>query len=83
MKMGGYSIALPGLFKPSLKDAAILVDGGLVNPVPVSLARVMGADFVIAVDLTSGVLSKKLNFDDQKDKLDDKNVEWIKKFKMG
>jgi NTE family protein len=77
------SIALPGLFEPSLKDGAILVDGGLVNPVPVSLARAMGADFVIAVDLTSSVLSQKLNFDDKKDKLDDNNVEWIKKIQDG
>lgn len=77
------SIALPGLFQPSLKDGAILVDGGLVNPVPVSLARAMGADFVIAVDLTSGVLNQKLNFDDHKDKLGDKNVEWITKLQDG
>ncbi len=77
------SIALPGLFEPSLKDGAILVDGGLVNPVPVSLARAMGADFVIAVDLTAGVLGQKLNFDDHKDKSDDKNVEWITKLQDG
>jgi predicted acylesterase/phospholipase RssA len=33
------SIALPGLFAPVLRDGSVLVDGGLVNPVPVSLAR--------------------------------------------
>ena len=59
------------------------MDGGLVNPVPVSLARAMGADFVIAVDLTSGILSQKLNFDDSKDKLVDKNVDWITKLQNG
>jgi NTE family protein len=32
------------------------VDGGLVNPVPVSVARKMGADFVIAVDLSHGIV---------------------------
>lgn len=77
------SIALPGLFQPSLKDGAILVDGGLVNPVPVSLARAIGADFIIAVDLTSGILGKKLHFDDQPDDLEDKNVEWITKLQDG
>ncbi len=47
------SIAVPGLFKPMLRDERLLVDGGLVNPVPVSLCRAMGADVVIAVDLGS------------------------------
>jgi NTE family protein len=77
------SIALPGLFEPSLKDGVILVDGGLVNPVPVSLARAMGADFVIAVDLTAGVLSQKLDFDQQKDKSDDQTVSWMTKLQEG
>jgi NTE family protein len=47
------SIALPGFLTPVVRDGAVLVDGGLVNPVPVSLARAMGAEFVIAVDLNS------------------------------
>jgi NTE family protein len=45
------SIALPGLFTPAQQEDRLLVDGGLVNPVPVSLCRAMGADVVIAVDL--------------------------------
>jgi len=45
------SIAIPGVFAPVRRDAQLLVDGGLVNPVPVSLCRAMGADIVIAVDL--------------------------------
>ncbi|MFI5305119.1 MAG: patatin-like phospholipase RssA [Nitrospiria bacterium] len=52
------SIALPGLFTPVLRDGTILVDGGLVNPVPVSLARAMGAEVVIAVDLSSDILGR-------------------------
>jgi len=47
------SAALPGLFAPVLRDGRLLVDGGLVNPVPVSLCRALGADIVIAVDLGS------------------------------
>ncbi len=45
--------ALPGLFSPVVHDGRLLVDGGLVNPVPVSLCRALGADIVIAVDLGS------------------------------
>jgi NTE family protein len=55
------SIALPGLLSPVLRDdGTVLVDGGLVNPVPVSLARAMGADVVIAVDLGSDILGRHL-----------------------
>jgi NTE family protein len=54
------SIALPGLFVPALNDGMVLVDGGLVNPVPVSLARAMGADILIAVDLGSDILGRNL-----------------------
>ena len=54
------SIALPGLFTPVQRDGSWLVDGGLVNPVPVSLCRAMGADVVIAVDLNSDLLGRHL-----------------------
>ncbi|MBS0352704.1 MAG: patatin-like phospholipase family protein [Proteobacteria bacterium] len=50
------SIALPGLIAPVWQDGRLLVDGALVNPVPVSLARAMGADLVIAVELNSDVV---------------------------
>lgn len=50
------SIALPGLFTPAQHDGRLLVDGGLVNPVPVSLCRAMGADIVIAVDLNWDIM---------------------------
>src|SRR5690606_12491111 len=52
------SIALPGLFSPMWHNGRLLVDGGLVNPVPVSLARAMGADIVVAVDLNSDILGR-------------------------
>ncbi len=54
------SIALPGLFTPVQRDGRWLVDGGLVNPVPVSLCRAMGADIVIAVDLNADLLGRHL-----------------------
>lgn len=54
------SIALPGIFTPVFHEGRLLTDGGLVNPVPVSLARAMGADIVIAVDLNSDLLGRHL-----------------------
>ena len=57
------SLALPALFTPVLREGVTLVDGALVNPVPVSLARAMGADIVIAVDLASDRLGRHLNAD--------------------
>ncbi|HZH27467.1 MAG TPA: patatin-like phospholipase family protein [Azospirillaceae bacterium] len=45
------SVAIPGLIPSVLHEGRWLVDGALVNPVPVSLARAMGADLVIAVNL--------------------------------
>jgi NTE family protein len=48
------SVAMPGLFTPVVRDGMVLVDGGLVNPVPVSMCRALGADLVIAVDLSWG-----------------------------
>lgn len=51
------SIAVPGVFTPVRRDGHILVDGGLVDPVPVSVARRMGADLVIAVDLNHDIVA--------------------------
>lgn len=45
------SISIPGIFEPVRKDEMVLVDGGVVDRVPVALAREMGADIVIAVDV--------------------------------
>jgi len=50
------SISLPGLFTPVERDGILLVDGGLVNPIPVSMCRALGADVVIAVDLNADLL---------------------------
>jgi len=46
------SISIPVIFTVVKKDGRFLVDGGLVNNVPVSVARKMGANYVIAVDVT-------------------------------
>lgn len=52
------SISLPGIFTPFGHDGHWLVDGGLVNPVPVSPCRAMGAEVVIAVNLNSDIMGK-------------------------
>jgi NTE family protein len=45
------STAIPGLFRPVRRGDRFLVDGGLVDPVPVGACRALGADVVIAVDI--------------------------------
>lgn len=49
------SISIPGLFSPVRIGRRLLVDGGLVNPVPVNVVRDMGAQVVIAVDVSQGI----------------------------
>jgi len=49
------SCSIPGIFQPAKIDGDTYVDGGLVSPVPVDAARGMGADAVIAVDISGGV----------------------------
>jgi NTE family protein len=73
------SIALPGLFTPVLHDGTVLVDGGLVNPVPVSLARAMGADVVIAVDLGTDLMGRHLRGNPPSNNLAAALGDWVRK----
>lgn len=52
------SMAVPGAFDPVDIDGRLLVDGGISNNVPVSVARAMGADIVIVSDLGSDMLKR-------------------------
>ncbi len=54
------SSAIPIVFPPVKTGGRLLMDGGLVNPIPANVARDMGADFVIAVDVSS----RWLNFEE-------------------
>jgi NTE family protein len=54
------SISIPGIMTPVHLDSRILVDGGLVNPVPVSAVRALGADIVIAVDLNFNLVAGRV-----------------------
>lgn len=69
------SMAFPGLFPSVLKNNRWLVDGGLVNPVPVSLCRALGADVVIAVNLNSDIISRYSVEEDENSTLDVSNDE--------
>ena len=78
------SIALPGMFAPSrYRDDRLLVDGGLVNPVPVSVAREMGADIVIAVNLNGDLIGRHFfvrgNDDDTSLEESDRQLEEVEK----
>jgi NTE family protein len=53
------SCALPGVVAPVRIDGRWMVDGGVVNPVPVALCRALGADSVIAVDLNAALLTRR------------------------
>jgi NTE family protein len=53
------SIALPGIFNPARIDGKWLVDGGLSNPVPVSVCHALGADVIIAVNLNGDLLGRR------------------------
>lgn len=58
------SISIPIVFQPVIRNNIVLVDGGLVNPVPINVVREMGADHIIAVN----ILSSKNNPDPKPDK---------------
>ncbi len=53
------SLAMPGLFAPVKRGTQWLVDGGIVDPVPVTLARALGAERVVAVNLNSGMANRR------------------------
>lgn len=52
------SMAIPGVFDPVLRNGRVLVDGGLTNPVPVDVCRLMGAEKVIAVNINATSLDR-------------------------
>ena len=54
------TMSVPGLFSPVLVKGRWLVDGGMLDPVPVGVARATEADVVIAVDLNSGIASRRM-----------------------
>ncbi len=55
------SIALPGIVSPAQIDGKWLVDGGLSNPVPVSVCRALGAEVIIAVNLNGDLVGRRFD----------------------
>jgi NTE family protein len=53
------SMALPGILSPVLRDGHRLVDGGLVNPVPIAPCRALGAEVIIAVNLNGEIVGRR------------------------
>ncbi|MGG3888913.1 patatin-like phospholipase family protein [Metabacillus fastidiosus] len=54
------SIAIPGIFVPEKINGKLLVDGGVIDRVPVSVVKDMGADIVIAVDVSNVKKTKEI-----------------------
>jgi NTE family protein len=55
------SISLPGIIRPAEHEGQWLLDGGLVNPVPVSTCRALGAEIIIAVNVNGELLAKRFD----------------------
>jgi NTE family protein len=54
------SISIPAIFTVVEREGRYLVDGGLTTPVPVKVVKDMGADFIIAVNVTPKVVKRKI-----------------------
>jgi NTE family protein len=57
------SISIPGIFTVVKREGRYLVDGGLTTPVPVNVVKQMGADFIIAVNVTPTVTDRTQRLD--------------------
>ncbi len=68
------TMSCPGLFAPVRVNGRWLVDGGVVDPVPVGMARAMGAEVVIAVDLNSRIVSRSKHLEASTDSESSKKI---------
>ena len=71
------SIAIPGIFTPFKKGKQYLIDGGVVNPMPVDAVREMGAEIVIGVDLSYEFTKGKLRYRKRKQLSKNPIVDWL------
>lgn len=53
------SMAVPGVFQSPVRDSLLLIDGGAINNFPVDVARKMGADIIIGVDISYGFFERE------------------------
>ena len=73
------SCSIPGMCVPVQLDGRWLIDGAVVNPVPVSLCRAMGADLVIAVNLNSDTRQNWSSHDDDEVAARHPLLQWLPK----
>ncbi len=73
------SMSIPGAFKTVKKDSMELIDGGALNNLPVDVVKAMGADIVIAIDLTQNHRPAKQKEMKLKKKPLAQMIEWAKK----
>lgn len=71
------SIAIPGIFTPFKKGKQYLVDGGVVNPMPVNVVRGMGAEVVIGVDLSHEYIREKMKYRKRKELSQNPILDWL------
>jgi NTE family protein len=71
------SIAIPGIFTPFKKGKQYLIDGGVVNPMPVDAVREMGAELVIGVDLSYEFIKENLRSRKRKQLSKNPIVDWL------
>ncbi|CAA0100486.1 patatin-like phospholipase family protein [Zhongshania aliphaticivorans] len=69
------SMGIPGILTPVAFGNSWLVDGGLVNPVPVSVCRALGADIIIGVDLNSDLVGRQKVLTDAKAPANEETIE--------
>lgn len=55
------SISIPGIFAPEVIDGRLLVDGGVVDRIPVSVVKEMGSDIVIGVDVSKAKVNAEIS----------------------
>lgn len=67
MRAARVSCALPGVFTPVEHEGRWMLDGGLVNPVPVSTCRALGAEVVIAVNLNGELIGRHFSDDSRRE----------------
>ena len=77
------SYAIPGLFPPVRHDGHWLIDGALVNPIPVSVCRALGAHITIAVNLNADPFGETPLEDDALDDIEYQSADDLKHQKIG
>ena len=71
------SMAIPGAFKPVEMDSMLLVDGGVLNNLPADIVHNMGADIIIAVDLTQHKREPREDYDRASGNTLGRIIEWL------